>query len=216
MKILLVDDHTLFREGLRLLLLSINPKFLIEQTSNPQAAIDIIVSADPKVDLVLLDLQLGRFKELESLVFLRQYAEDTPVVVLSGTEDSQAVMKSVELGAYGFIHKSAEASTLSAGLQLVFSGGVCLPRMSIHNFETTIQLSGKTTEQFAITDLTPRQIDVLKGLVQGKSNKAIAQELGIGDGTVKTHVAKILEIVGVANRTQIVFEISRRGLRLPA
>jgi DNA-binding NarL/FixJ family response regulator len=213
MNILLVDDHALFREGIKLLLLSINPEFSVEQTSNPVAAIEHISRADPKVDLVLLDLQIGRFKELQALEFLRLHAQETPVVVLSGSEDSLAVMKSVELGACGFIHKSAEASTLTAGLQLVFSGGVCLPRMSLHTFEKST--ASKSNPKFELSYLTPRQIDVLKGLVQGKSNKAIAHELGIGDGTVKTHVAKILEIMEVSNRTQVVFEISRRGLRLP-
>ena len=133
-----------------------------------------------------------------------------PVLVLSATHDRATVEHALDLGAMGFIPKTANTRVLLEALQLVLSGGVYVPTESgpANGFRAR---AVTRPEQLG---LTLRQADVLKLLVQGKPNKLICRDLQLSEGTVKVHVSAILRALNVRNRTQVVIELARRGVRL--
>lgn len=134
-----------------------------------------------------------------------------PVLVLSATHDRATVEHALDLGAMGFIPKTANTRVLLDALRLVLSGGVYVPAESAQANGALRPRPVTRPEQLG---LTLRQADVLKLLVQGKPNKLICRDLRLSEGTVKVHVSAILRALNVRNRTQVVIELARRGVRL--
>lgn len=212
MRILLVDDHTMFRMGLVMQLQQLRPEAQAVQCDSPQAARALFGGAGFPFDVIVLDLGMPGFHRLEALSYFRGLCPEVPCVVVSGNEDPQLVRDCVEMGAFGFIPKSADAAQLSQALDCITSGNVWLPDSAV-----SVGPGGPapaTVWSKARVHITERQRDVLRGLVQGKTNKMIARDLGISDGTVKTHVTNLMELLQVNTRTQIVFELARLGIRI--
>jgi DNA-binding NarL/FixJ family response regulator len=217
MRILIVDDHAMFRHSLAFLLASMRPDAVIDQTANIAQALTLIGSLDRPPDLAVLDLHVPNEKPLAGLTLFRERAPDVPVVVVSGDEHPAMVHACIELGAFSFVPKSADVRELTEAIDRILGGGVWVPRMFHGSAPGSIQ---PAADQAAVMgtanrpDLTPRQMDVLQKVVQGKTNKVIGKELGISDGTVKTHLAHLMGIFLVNTRTQLVFEMARLGIRI--
>ncbi|NDY93332.1 response regulator [Ideonella livida] len=203
MKILLIDDHSLFREGLELLLQRLDPRMQVVHAATLEAGLAHLQATSPP-DLVCTDLNLPGVSGLTALVRVHEVAPDVPVVVLAGGEDPAVVRQAIEQGALGYIPKSHDSVDLSKALAQVLQGGVYLPALAL----------ASEYQEEQQPNFTPRQREVLLRLVQGKSNKTIARELGISDTTVKTHVAVVLQVLGVHSRAQAVYAVARMGLRL--
>jgi DNA-binding NarL/FixJ family response regulator len=200
MKILIVDDHPLIQEALQHVLAALDP------------ALELIQAQDASdTDLILLDLALPDTDGFELLGDLRREWPGMPVLVLSATHDRATVEHALDLGAMGFIPKTANTRVLLEALQLVLSGGVYVPSESGRASGGIRPRAVTRPEQLG---LTLRQADVLKLLVQGKPNKLICRDLRLSEGTVKVHVSAILRALNVRNRTQVVIELARRGVRL--
>jgi len=215
MKILLVDDHTLFREGLRLLLSQLDPTCEIIEASTCQSAFDAAHAADD-FDVVLLDLHLPDMPGFAALSVLREEHPHVPVVVLSASDDRATVLEALDRGAMGFIPKSSSSQVLMSALKLVLVKGVYIPPTVLNSAAAptpviTLNISEKSVQPSDI-GLTDRQMDVLGLLVQGKPNKLISKELGLAEGTVKTHVTAVLRALNVTNRTQAVMAVGRLKL----
>jgi two-component system, NarL family, nitrate/nitrite response regulator NarL len=202
MKVLLVDDHALFREGLKLLLKSLHSDLVVAQAGSLEQARREIEDGGP-FDLVLLDLHLPGYRRLDALHWMRQFDADLPVVVLSGSEDASVVRGAVEAGAMGFIQKSVDPQAMLQALEQIVAGGVYLPPVCLTSPAGPAVMSH--------LGISARQAEVLQRLAQGKSNKLIARELGISDTTVKTHVKAVFDALRVHSRTQAVFELARLG-----
>ena len=203
MKLLLVDDHALVREGLALLIEQAWPAALeMLHAGSLQEALQQM-AAHPDVRLVLLDLGLPDTEGLQALQALRALPTPPRVLVVSAEEDPATVLAAIDAGAAGFLPKSRQASLMLAALRTVFVGGVPLP-------------AGVTAAPQAATAvaLTPRQTEVLRLLIEGRSNRDIGLELGMAPSTVKTHLAAVFERLGVNSRTQAVVTAARLGLRL--
>lgn len=205
MKVLLVDDHALFRDGLALLLREVDPAVMVLHAGAIPQALALLSGAEPP-DLILLDLNLPGISGVDAVRALRQHAQGVPLVVLSGSEDAQLVMACVDEGAMGFILKTGDALEMMRALRTVFDGGVYLPPLA---------LTRAAAVPAELTALTPRQREVLMRLVQGTPNKTIARDLGISDATVKSHVTGLLQALGVRNRTEAVFAVRHLNLRGP-
>lgn len=195
MKILLADDHVLFREGMRHVLAQLGEDVeIVEAGDCAQTLAAIDAHAD--FTLVLLDLDMpgeGGFAALDTLS--EQHAA-LPIVVLSGSEERRDMRRALDGGAMGFIPKSATAPVMLSALQLVLAGGVYVP---------PALLGGNTGEVAkSAAELTPRQLEVLDKMTEGKPNKIIAAELGLTEATVKAHVTAVLKTLNVTNRTQAV------------
>ncbi len=212
MKILVVDDHPLIQEALRHVLSALDPTLEFVEAQDASEA-HAALSREPDTDLILLDLALPGCDGFELLAELRREWPGMPVLVLSATHDRDTVERALDLGAMGFIPKTANTRVLLEALQLVLAGGVYVPNEQARSASVRPRMSVTRPEQLG---LTLRQADVLKLLVQGKPNKLICRDLKLSEGTVKVHVSAILRALNVRNRTQVVIELARRGVRLDA
>jgi DNA-binding NarL/FixJ family response regulator len=214
LKILVVDDHALIREAMQLVLRQLDANIEVLEAGN---CADALAAADrhPDLGLILLDIQLPGMSGLDALGTFRERHPAIPVVVLSGSENRDDVMRAIDGGAMGFIPKSQPSSVMINALRLVLAGGVYLPVEILGVPAAASSSPAAGTERTpAELGLTRRQSDVLALLIQGKPNKIICRELGLAEGTVKIHVTAILRALGVANRTQAVIAVSRLGLKL--
>jgi DNA-binding NarL/FixJ family response regulator len=219
MKILIADDHELFRDGLRHVLEQLDGSVsIVEASDYPQAL--ALAESEPEISIVLLDLSMPGMPWGEGLQSLRQILPaDVPVIVLSASDDRRHVLQAVNLGAAGFIPKTSSSRVMLSALKLVLSGGVYLPPAlldqnadgSYSDGSGHANGSGNGPEN-AASFLTPRQREVLALLGQGKSNKEIARVLQLAEGTVKLHVTAILKALNVNNRTRAVVAASQLGL----
>lgn len=207
MKILLVDDHPLFIEGMRGILQRLGENVVIQTSGSCEEALEQTEDNDD-MDLVLLDLNLPGISGLEGLQQLRHQLPATPIVLLSASEDRSKVLRAIELGAKGYISKSSPADIIITALQLVLSGGVYLPM-------AVLEMMNSDQEKISNKDgqtLTPRQIEVLRLLAQGHSNKAIANTLTMAENTVRVHTNAIFRFLEVNNRTEAGVAAGRLGL----
>lgn len=218
MKVLLIDDHSLFREGLRLLLERMGGAFEILEAGDCEAAFEIVkLNAD--LELVLLDLGLPDMPGLEALSFLRSHHPAIPVVVISAANDRPSVLEAINRGAMGFIPKSSDSALLTRALQMVLAKEVYIPANVFAAADSGKELKPDASAQKNDTTLltlglTGRQVEVLALLVQGLPNKLIARKLGLSEATVKTHVAATFRGLNVGNRTQAVLALGKRGYAL--
>lgn len=198
MKLILADDHTLFRDGFSLLLRQMEEGTVVLEAADLQEA--MAVAADHEdADLMLLDLNMPGMHGLAGIRRAAQTYPQLPVVVLSAAESRESVEEAIAAGASGFIPKSSSSAVMFSAVRLVLSGGVYLPaqlfmtepakRAGSHHREGSVRLSS-------------RQVDVLRLLAAGMSNKEICRELDLGAGTIKAHIAAIFRALDVSNRTE--------------
>jgi DNA-binding NarL/FixJ family response regulator len=216
MKILLIDDHALFREGLKFLLRSLDAALEVDEAGNCAKALEH--AARRSYDLVLLDLKMPGVEGLDALAALREAIPGVPLVVISGEDNPGVVRAAIERGAMGFIPKSSTPEVLVQALRLVLAHGVYLPPTVLDAGAVTTAAAAAVPQgaagQATPLGLTARQVDVLRCVIQGKPNKIIARELDISEGTVKAHLSSVLRAFGVRNRTEAVYAAAKLGLRL--
>jgi DNA-binding NarL/FixJ family response regulator len=216
-KILIVDDHPLIREALRSLLGTLDDRLEVIEAGDCTEAL-AAAAKHPDLGLILLDIQLPGMSGLDALGSFREQYPAIPVVVMSGSENRDDVMRAIDGGAMGFLPKSQPGRVMINALRLVLAGGVYLPVEFLGMPATAATAAAPpaagATRVPADLGLTGRQSEVLTLLVQGKPNKIICRELGLAEGTVKIHVTAILKALGVTNRTQAVIAVSRLGMRL--
>ncbi|HYD30218.1 MAG TPA: response regulator transcription factor [Azospirillaceae bacterium] len=206
MKILIGDDHLLFREGLRRLLDQLDPQAVFSDASTFGEMLAHCQSGAP-FDLILIDLQMPGWPGFSGLSQIRNLLSSTPLVVVSASESHADMRAALEHGAAGFIPKSSSVKVMLSALHLVLSGGVYVPPAALNSFGNAPAEAGippLPDRQGGHHGLTQRQWEVLTCLREGKSNKQIAAELGLSEGTVKIHVTAIFKSLGVKNRTQAV------------
>ncbi len=209
MQVLLIDDHTLFRDALGLLIGARFPGLDLLQAGDLAGGLDLL-DRHPGVRLVLLDLNLPDSPGLAGIDVLRQRAPRARVVVLSGDDRAETVEQAIELGACGFVPKTSRGDTLMLALQVTLDGGVFLPPGSTPG-ALPASLFGLVTP--AALGLSPRQADVLRLLIDGQPNKLICRALDLSESTVKTHLAAVFRRLEVNTRTQAVLAAARLGLR---
>lgn len=204
MKILLVDDHVLIREALCGVLKELKNDAVIFEASDCRQAMRL-VDEHPDLALILLDLSLPDRDGFALLPELRQRHPAIAIVVMSAFNDRANVVKALNLGAVGFIPKSAQRGVMVSALRLIFSGGVYIPPeiLAPDDHGGARPVPGHPCSP-ADLGLTERQIEVLMLMMQGKSNKMICRALDLAEPTVKNHVTAILRALKVTNRTAAV------------
>lgn len=204
-KVLVIDDHPLFRDALEhaLVKAEINPSNIHSRNCIAHS-LDAIT--ETKFDLVLLDLNLPDSQDFEGFSKIRAADEDVPVMVVSATETSQAYSTAKSLGASGYLPKSSDLTSITQAVVKVLNGNTSFPKMT----------SGASTETGAaekLASLTPAQHRVMSCLSDGRLNKQIAFEMSISEATVKAHMTAIFRKLGANNRTQALL-IFRNATRL--
>lgn len=216
MRILLVDDHALFRGGLKFLLRSLDACLELDEAGDCTQALECARSQ--AYDLLLLDLKLPGLNGLDALSALREAAPAVPLVVVSGEDEPRVVRAAIERGAMGFIPKSSTPEVLIHALRLILAHGVYLPPKVLDSASVApLQLGSAPPLRggpASLPGLTPRQMEVLRCVIQGKPNKSIARELDISEGTVKAHLSSVMHTLGARNRTEAVYAAAKSGLPL--
>jgi len=224
MKFLVVDDHELIREAMRGALKQLDGDAAILEAADSRQAM-LLIDENADLDLILLDLNLPDRDGFSVLVELRKTYPAISVVVMSAQQDHDSVVKALNLGAVGFIPKSATRKMILGALQLVMSGDTYIPRQALPEQPPLTTTPPPTSQAKPETGgdkvspadlgLTERQIDVLALIMQGKSNKAICRVLDLSEPTVKSHVSAILRALKVSNRTEIVIAVNALKLDMP-
>lgn len=207
MKILLVDDHPMFIEGMRSILQRLDDAIEVQISGSCEEALELVGKNDD-IDLLLLDLILPGMSGLDGIQQLRHKLPATSIVLLSASEDRNQVLRAIEMGAKGYILKSSTPDIIINALQLVLSGGIYLPTTLLD----TINSSQEKTRNAGGHTLTLRQTEVLRLLAKALSNKEIADQLHMAENTVRVHVSAILRFLEVSNRTEAGLMASRIGL----
>jgi DNA-binding NarL/FixJ family response regulator len=216
MKVLVVDDHVLIRDAVRAALKELQDVATVLEASDCRQTMRL-TQEHPDLALILLDLNLPDRDGFSVLTELRERHPAISIVVLSAFQDRDSVVKALELGAIGFIPKSAQREVMLKALQLVLAGGMYIPPEILARSQPALplQLKVKPSASPADLGLTERQIDVLALMMLGKSNKAIGRALDLAEPTVKTNVTAILKALKVSNRTEAVIAVSALGWELP-
>jgi DNA-binding NarL/FixJ family response regulator len=219
MQILVVDDHGLIRDALRDVLNELRPESIVVQAANCRQAMQQVAES-PDFELILLDLGLPDADGFIMLKDLRDQYPSLPIVVLSALQDRNSVTRALDLGAVGFIPKSAQRAVMLSALHLVFAGGIYVPPEILRRDEPSTKVQQPTCEGQALSPcdlrLTERQVEVLALMLRGKSNKAIGRVLDLAEPTVKNHVTAILKALRVTNRTEAIVVVNQMGWELPA
>lgn len=209
MRILVADDHSLFRDGI-ISLLEAAGFDVIEQVGDGQAAVEATLRLRP--DLVLMDIDMPRMNGLEALRQIKTSSPETQVVMLTVSEDDAHLYEAAKLGAHGYLLKNLNGDDFFEMLTGLQQGKAAMTRSTAARLMKRVADSSQSRP---LETLTGREIELLRFVARGLSNKAIAQGLSVSENTVKYHMKNILQKLGVQNRTEAVTYAIREGLLAP-
>ncbi len=205
-KIIIADDHPMFRNALRQsLALEQSGCKIVEAESSESLRTELRQHHD--ADLLILDLNMPGVEGFSALAYVQKKYPDLPIIMISANDKPETIMHAKHFGALGFVSKSASIEDIRKGLRTVLSGDTYFPyQFNETKFMEQDQTLAETTLQ--VSELTPQQHKVLSMIKQGLLNKQIAYDLSISEATVKAHVTAIMRKLGVNNRTQAVMKVA--------
>lgn len=203
LRIAIVDDHPLMRAALSSALARIGDDVQFMEAANQAAAL-ALVEDPPGPDLMLMDLHMPGADGIEGVRAVRERAPHVPLAVVSADENPGAIRALLALGVSGFIPKTDSPAVIESAVRLILAGGVYVPPRLVSGGDIVVPSRPATA-----SGLTARQMDVVRLLARGLSNKAIARELGVSEGTVKVHLLAIFRALDVRNRTRAVLAAQR-------
>ncbi|RCW70236.1 response regulator [Pseudorhodoferax soli] len=215
MRVLIVDDHEVIWNGMRLTLERLSnqanrrPLTRFEGSLSVEAAVEL---EDRSFDLILLDYHLAGLSGTAALARMREVFEASPIVILSADADPRRAREAILGGAAGYIPKTMSDREMQAALALVLAQGIYLPPMALLEVDEDPpaeppDLPAESIESFLRSEFSPRQREVFALALRGKPNKVIARELGIAEGTVKVHLSMVFRALGVRNRTEAMYRV---------
>jgi two-component system NarL family response regulator len=198
--VLIADDHSVVREGLASLIGRKPDMTVVGEASNGREAVDLWKRCRP--DVTLLDLRMPELDGVSAIKEIRAGDENARIIVLTTFDGDEDIYRAIQAGAKGYLLKDAPREALMDTIRRVHAGETCVP----------VHLAVKLAERVSGETLSAREIEVLKLIAQGKSNKEIGSALFISEGTVKSHVKAIFAKMSVISRTEAVANATRRGL----
>ena len=214
MRVLLIDDHTLVRRGLEQLLQSRGVEIAASVSSGAEGIAQALAL---RPDIVLLDMKMPEMSGTETLKQLRAAGVTAPILMLTMSREEQDLQAALRNGAQGYLLKDMDPEDLVPALQDALRGNNVVAKELIGSLTRLVQgQSGRTTAKATsaglIAELTPRELEILRHVAEGESNKAIGRALDITDGTVKLHVKSILRKLGVRSRVEAAVLAVEHGL----
>ncbi|TBR42502.1 response regulator transcription factor [Marinomonas agarivorans] len=208
--LLIADDHPLFRDALKNAIFNHLNDLNIHETNSLESTLQYL-SAEPELDLLLLDLNMPGSGDLYGLMKIRFQFPELPIAVVSGSDEPEIVANVIHAGALGFIPKTSQSSEIANAILTIMAGEVWLP----DHMRDVVNQSPDATQQAAqkVAELTPAQYNILCYLNEGLLNKQIAYELNISEATVKAHITAIFRKLNINNRTQAVLIASSLKLK---
>ena len=204
-RLVIADDHAVVRQGLKMFL-GIDPELeIVGEARDGAEALELAHKLHP--DVVLMDLLMPVMDGITAIAAIRREVPDTEVVALTSVLEDKSIVDAVRAGAIGYLLKDTEAPELRKAIKAAASGQVQLSRQVAARLMREIPSPKRTVDQ-----LTSREVEVLKLLAEGNSNREISMAMKIGEQTVKTHVSHILDKLGVPSRTQATLYAIRMGL----
>src|SRR4030095_5976481 len=216
MRALVIDDHPLIQEAVSNVLRRVDASVDIDVAGDCESGIEI-ASRAPEPDLIMLDLNLPGLSGIAALKVWRARFPGVPVIVLSAATDQQTVLAALAAGAAGFIPTSSSHEVMLTAVRLVESGGKYLPSeiLSASGGTGNVPRTRKGAPSVDALGLTARQMDVLRLIAGGASNKVICRELGLAERTVKAHITAVFRALKVSSRTQAAIAAARLGMAVP-
>jgi len=199
-RILVVDDHKIVRQGIVSLLNTVADLQVVAEAADGQEAIDAHRLHKP--DVTLMDLRLPKIGGADAITRIRQEHPTARIIVLTTFDGDEDIFRALQAGAKGYLLKGMDIDELTDAIRSVFAGKSRIPAA----------VAEKLADRMGGPALTAREIEVLKRIVAGRSNKEIAQDLIISEATVKTHINSILSKLGVTDRTQAATSALQRGI----
>ncbi len=199
-RVVVVDDHPVVRDGLTRIIDGESDMEVVGAAEDGRIALDVCANASP--DVVVMDLSMPNMGGLEAMQEIHKTQPDIRFIVFSVYRGEEDIHRAFEAGASGYLFKVVQRNELLAALRMVAAGKRYLP----------LQVADRLRFRHPADELTVRELDVLKAIAEGKSNRHIGDTLGIGEGTVKAHVNKILTKLGAKDRTQAVVLALERGI----
>lgn len=210
LKLLVIEDHAMVREGLLQAVKALDSEVEAVGAADADAGLEVL-AANEDIDMVLLDLMLPGTGGLALLGALRKRFPAIPVVILSALDDPDTVTRALRQGAAGFVPKSSSTETMLDALREVLAGEVYLPEKM--RDPTAAHGAGRGKDPARRYGLTKGQVRVLELLTEGKTNRQIAEVLGVTEGTVKIHVSAIFKAMNVTNRSQALLLAKKQRLK---
>ena len=214
MRILLIDDHALVRKGLETLLQSRGIE-IADAVGSGKEGIDKAKSLNP--DIILLDVNMPEMSGVETLRALREQGINTPVLMLTMSRDEKDLEGALKAGAQGYLLKDMDPEELVPALNDAIQGKNVVAKELIGSLTRIVQGQTLDTQEHdskdgLLDELTPRETEILEHIAEGQSNKVIARELDISDGTVKLHVKSILRKLNVHSRVEAAVMAVEHGI----
>jgi DNA-binding NarL/FixJ family response regulator len=210
-KVLIVDDHTLVRDGIRALLALIADIKVVGEAANGREALEKVKKLDP--DVVLMDLAMPIMSGLEATRRIRKRFPKTKVLALTQYEDREYIVPTIEAGARGFVSKTAAFSELASAIQAVYRGGSFLSPLAaaavVEECQQKVAIEG---EKDSYQHLTDREREMLKLVAEGYTAKEIADMLVISLRTVETHKTNLMKKLNIRNKADLIRFAIRRGI----
>ena len=211
-RIVICDDHRLFREGLRLILNGEERFAIVGEAANGLQAIDVI--SDLKPDVALLDINMPKLDGIQLIPIIKQKSPETKVLMLTASKDKAKILNSLKAGAMGYLSKNTRTSALFKAIRLVHRGELWVERKLVARFfheDITADSDREYRQKNTKENLTPREQEVLCLLTTGCTNKEIANELFISEKTVKSHLNKIFRKLNVSRRLEAILSAIKLG-----
>ncbi|UOF92078.1 response regulator transcription factor [Fodinisporobacter ferrooxydans] len=209
-RVLVVDDHQLFRRGV-IGILQLSEEFeVVGEGSNGEEAVDMVERVKP--DVLIMDLSMPVMNGMEAMRQIQHMETSTRVLILTVNEEEEALFEAVKNGAQGYLIKTVEPNELLAAIRNVAAGEAVIPSNLAVKILSEIAKPKPVTVEALIEPLTQRELEVLKELGKGFSNREIAKHLFISENTVRNHVRNILDKLHMTNRVQAAAYAVREGL----